>query len=145
MCSHDDVDAAVRQPLEHSLLLGSRSKPAEKLYTHWVFAHAFAEGLIVLLRQHGCWSQERRLLAAHDGLEDRPNGNFCLSKPDIPANEPIHWPLGFHILLRLRDGFNLVRGLLERKGVLEFSLPVRVRSERESRLQVAFSLHLQHA
>ena len=129
MGGNNDVDTAIGQSDEHSLLLSGGAKSAEELYGDRILTHAFSQRLIVLLRKHRCGCHQSSLLSIHDRLEHCANGYFSLSEPDIAADKAVHGALRFHVLLGLDNGTKLIRGFLKRKSILELLLPVRVRSE----------------
>ena len=108
-----DVHAPVAQSGERLLLLLRRAKTAEQADGHRIIGHAFAQGLPMLLGQHGGGREEGDLLAAHHGFEGRADGDFRFAETDVAADETVHRFGRFHVLLGIGDGAELVGRLLE--------------------------------
>ena len=85
--------------------------------------HTFAEGVEVLLAENGGGDQDGGLFAGEDCFEDGADRDFGLPEADIAADQAIHRAGLFHVGFGGFDGGELVRGFLEREGVLKFSLP----------------------
>ena len=80
-----------------------------------------------------CWNARTvvgvrmaNLFAVHDCLEGGPHGDFGLPVSNIAAEQPVHGPRGFHIMLDRRDGVELIRCQLELEHILELLLPGRI-------------------
>ena len=93
-----------------------REEAAHHFDAHRMIAKAMAKGLQVLLRQNGRRRQHGDLLAAFDGEERRPHGDFGLAVADIAANQSVHRLLALHAGEGFVDGALLV-------GVSSYSNP----------------------
>ena len=141
----DDIHTAVGEGLDHAALLGGGAVAAEKLDGERILAHALAEVLPMLLRQHRGGRNNCGLLAAGYSLERRADGDLGFSKTHIAADEAVHRAGRFHVLLRLADGAELVGRFSEKKRALEFLLPVRIGGKGITLLRLSLGLHLEHA
>ena len=90
---------------------------------------ALAEGVVVLLRQHGRRHEHGDLLAVHDRLERRADRHLRLAEADVAADQAVHRPRRFHVALDVADRLELVRRLDVGEGRLELLLPRRVGRE----------------
>ena len=91
----------------------------------------------MLLSQNRRRHQHRYLLAAHHGLERRPQSDFRLAEPDVAAQQAVHRRWLFHVGFDFGDGGQLVRRFLKRERILEFRLPGRVGQESKAGRQAA--------
>jgi len=73
--------------------------------------------------------QHCRLFPTHDRFERSTNCHLCLSKPDIPADQSIHWLFGLHIPFSLLDRSKLIWRLGIQKRSFEFLLPLGIRGK----------------
>ena len=80
----------------------------------------------MLLGQNRSRRQEDDLLSPHQGLEGSAQSHLGLSETDIPAEETIHRSPGFHVLLDLGNGTELIRSFLVWEAHLQLPLPRRV-------------------
>ena len=123
------IHRAVQQALQHLVLLGGGAEAAQHLDGDRKGGQAARESLRVLLRQHGGGDQHRDLLAIHHCLERGPQRDLGLAVADIAADQAIHGPAGFHVVLDRLDGHELVARLLVGEGRLQLRLPYAVRRE----------------
>ena len=98
----------------------------------------------VLLREHGRRRQDRYLFTVHDRFERGANRHLGFAKTDVAADQAIHRTRTFHIDLGIDDRLRLVRRFAERKGMLEFRLPFRIRAERVSGMRLTLGLKRKH-
>ncbi len=97
----------------------------------------------MLLSQHGRRHQHSDLLSIGDCLKGCSQGNFGLAIADIAAQQAVHGAFGFHVLLDLSDGQQLVRGFDVGEGSLKFTLPVRIGVESVAAGHLPFGIQLQ--
>ena len=83
----------------------------------------------MLFREQRRRDEDGDLLAVHHGLERGSNGDLGLPVADVATDQPVHRFGLLHVPLDLVDGAQLVAGLLEREGLLEFGLPRGVGAE----------------
>ena len=126
MGADHDVDRAPRQALDDRLLLPGTPEAREQLHAGWERPEALAEGVEVLLRQHGRGHQHGGLAAVGHRLEGRPQGHLGLAIADVAGHEAVHGARPAHVGLDLLDGAHLIRRLLEPERRLELALPGRV-------------------
>ncbi len=86
----------------------------------------------MLLCEYRCWNQYGRLPALAHCLEGRPDRNLRLPVAHIPADQAIHDPRRFHVLLRVSNCLKLVLCLLKGKQFLKLRLERGVRTVRIS-------------
>src|SRR5215213_4364755 len=72
----DDVDVARLDALDYLLLLLRRAEARDQLDGDGEGREARAEGLVVLIREHGGGREHRHLLRVHDGLEGGAHGDL---------------------------------------------------------------------
>jgi hypothetical protein len=75
---------------QHSALLLRGAEAREQFHAHRVVGHALAEGVEVLLRQHGRWYQYRDLPPIHHRLERRADGDLGFAEADVAADQAVH-------------------------------------------------------
>ena len=80
----------------------------------------------MLPRQQGGGGKDGALLAAHDALEGRPEGDFGLADADVAAEQAVHGPAFFHVLFDLGGGVELVVRLVVLEAGFKVALPVAV-------------------
>ena len=80
----------------------------------------------MLPRQQGGGGEDGALLAAHDALEGRPEGDFGLADADVAAEQAVHGPAFFHVLFDLSGGVELVVRLVVLEAGFKVALPVAV-------------------
>ena len=129
MCTDDDVDLSFGEIGEYLLLLGARTKTADQLGPHREACESLSDRLHVLESQDRRGRQQGDLFAVHDRLERGTHRHFGLAVPDIPAQQPIHRSLRFHIAFDVGDRSLLIGGQFVFEGLLELLLPVGVGAE----------------
>ena len=129
--SDDDIERSVTQRCDRVLRLSVGLESRQRSEPHGETGKSIAERFGVLTHEQGGRRDDRNLLARHDGLEGRTNGDLGLAEPNITGQKAVHRDLAFHVGLDLVDRRELVGGLVVRERVLEFALPRGVRRERE--------------
>ncbi|CDE94401.1 unknown [Acidaminococcus sp. CAG:542] len=127
--SDEHIDFAFRHLFHDLFLLFGGPEPTEHFHPDSEGPHPLGEGQEMLLGQHCGGGQHRHLFPVHDRLEGGPDGYFRLPIAHVPAQEPFHGYGLFHVRLDFGDGFQLVGGFLKGETVLEFLLPVGIRSK----------------
>ena len=122
----DDVHAAGLQAPQRLLLLLCGAEAGEHPDLHRESLHAGDDGVVVLPRQQGGGGEDGALLAAHDALEGRPEGDFGLADADVAAEQAVHGPAFFHVLFDLGGGVELVVRLVVLEAGFKVALPVAV-------------------
>ena len=128
VCADDDVDAPLRELLEHCLLFLRRLKPAEHRDAHGKIRESLAERARVLVSENRRRNEYRDLALRLHGLERRTHRDFGLSIADVPDKEPIHRTRRFHVFLDVGRCLALIGRVLEEERRLELRLPRRIRS-----------------
>ncbi len=98
-------------------------KPAHYCHVHGVVLEPLAECAVMLLRQNRGRDQHSHLLTAGNGLKRCPNRNLRFPITHIAAQQAIHWPRLFHILLDLSNGCKLIGRFLVGEQAFEVVLP----------------------
>ncbi len=93
--------------------------------------------------QHGGRREERHLLAIHDGLERRAQGDFRLAIADVAAEQAVHGEIRFHVAHHVFDGLGLIFGLVELEGVFEVADEVIASGEGVAARHFSFSVKLE--
>ena len=140
--AHHDVHTARLQAPEGLLLLLCGAEAGHHLHLHREGFHAGKNGVVVLPCQQGGGSQNGALLAAHHALEGGAQGHFGLAHAHVAAQQAVHGPALFHVLLDLGGGVQLVVGLVVVKAGLKVPLPVAVRRESVARGLTAAGVQL---
>ena len=125
----DDVNFACFEFVEHFLLFFFRAEAAEHFDADGKCGEAAAESFVVLEGENGGGCEDGDLLRIGDGFEGGAHGDFRFAVADVAAEQAIHRKRGFHVALHVVDGFLLVGGFFEFKGVFEFALPIRIGRE----------------
>ena len=125
----DDIDRAVAQAAQRLFLLFGAAVAGQQADADGERFHAGQRRVEVLPGQDRGGGQDRALLAAHHALERRAQGDFGLADADVAAQQAVHRPGLFHIVLDLGGGGQLVGGLLIGKALLKIALPGIVRRE----------------
>ena len=100
----EHVHRAILYPRHRLFHLGGSAEAADHLDLHRILGKAALGGEVVLPGQHGGRHQNGRLLAVQHALHHRPQGHLRLAVAHVAAQQPVHGPGLFHILLDLRDG-----------------------------------------
>ena len=119
-------------------------KAADHINNDRVLRHALAEGVKVLLTEHGGGHKNGDLFACKYSLECRANGDLCLAEPDVATDQTIHRLPALHVLLAGLDRTQLVGRLFEGKGGLEVFLPRVIGWEGETASFGATCVELEH-
>ena len=127
--AHHDVHTARLQAPEGLLLLFCGAEAGHHLHLYGKSFHAGKNGVVVLPRQQGGGGKDGALLAAHHALEGGAQGHFGFAHAHVAAQQAVHGPALFHVLLDLGGGVQLVVGLVVVKAGLKVPLPVAVRRE----------------
>jgi hypothetical protein len=123
----DHIHRARAQTLDHRLLLLGAAEAREQLHARGKRGEAVAEGMEVLLREHGGGNENGHLAAIGHRLEGGAQGDLGLAVAHVARHQPVHGPLALHVGLDFLDGAELIGRLLEAEGRLELALPGRVR------------------
>ena len=127
--SDDDVDRAIREPLERLLRLLVALKTAEGAEVHGEPGEAFGEGLDVLPHKQGGGHQHHDLFAVLHRLERGAHRNLGFAVADVARDETVHRDGPLHVGFDLVDGGELVDRFDERKRLLQLALPRSVGRE----------------
>ena len=138
----DEIHIARTQVCQGLLLLLGSAEPAEHIDVHREAPEPGHGGLVVLLSKHRGGHQNGCLLAVHDGLHHRPEGNLRLAEAHIAAEQTIHGHGGFHIPFDLPDAAKLIVGLRVGEVVLKFLLPGGIRGEGVAQLPLSGGVEL---
>ena len=90
MGADHDIDRSVGESFEGLFDFGGAAKAIEEVNGDRELRHAGAEIAMVLLGENGGGAKHGYLAASGDGFEGRADGDFCFSKTDIAADEPVH-------------------------------------------------------
>ena len=96
----------------------------------------------MLLGQNGRRHQNGHLFAVQDALHRGAEGDLCLAKADVAAEQTLHRGGGFHIPLDLGDAAELVVGLGVGEALFKLLLPRRIRREGETGQALARGIEL---
>jgi hypothetical protein len=127
-----DVHAAFPELGEDSLHLCRTAETGRHLDADGQVAITLTESVPVLLGENGRRSKQECLAAVRDCRERRPDGDFSLAEADVAADEPIHRPRCFEILLHRFDRALLVARLFIGEARLELLDELSVDVERDS-------------
>jgi hypothetical protein len=122
----DDVDRAVFQSAQNLGLLGAWDESGQDFDAEWVVVQARGERAVMLLRQHGRWTQDTDLPPAHRDAKRSAKGDFGLSETHVSTDQTIRRLWFFEVCHDVVDRLFLIAGLLERECRLE----LRVRGSR---------------
>ena len=90
MRADHDVDVARLQTLHRPRLRLVIHESRQHLDHDREILEPLPEDVEMLLGEHGGRRKERDLLAAHRGLERRPQGQLRLAKAHVAAQQPVH-------------------------------------------------------
>ena len=107
--SDQDVDLAGLEVGQDSLDVGRLAEARDHLDGDREVAVALAEGVPVLLREHGRRHEHQRLLAVQRGRECCADRDLGLAETDVSADEAVHRPRRLEVLLDRLDRRCLVR------------------------------------
>ena len=114
-----DVHLALREVGEHLLRLLGAAEARDHLDAQREVAVALAEGVPVLLGEHGRRDEHQGLLAVQRDGEGCADGDLRLAEADVAADEPVHRPRRLEVFLDGLDRDPLVVRLLVREARLE--------------------------
>ena len=143
MGADQDVHAAVGEAGERLADLGRLAQPRDHLDLEGRVGEALAEGAEVLLGEDRRRHQHHHLLALGGRLVGGPQRDLRLPVADVPADQPVHRPLGLHVGLHGLDRVDLVGGLAVGERALELQLPLAVGLERVSLARLALGVEVQ--
>ncbi len=101
--------------LEDLPLVGAGSEAGDHLHSHREVAVALAEGVPVLLGEDRRRTEDERLLTVQRDCKRGAHSHLRLAEADVTADEPIHGPRRFQVLLDRLNGLHLVVSLPVRK------------------------------
>ena len=127
MGADDDVDAAIGELFADLAAFGGGAEAVEDIDAHRVIRHAFPEVVVMLLGEDRGGGEDGDLFSGHDRLEGCADGDLGFAEADVAADEAVHGAWGFHVLLGIGDGAQLVRGFAIEERAFEFVLPAVVR------------------
>ncbi len=119
------------------------AKAAQHLDVHRKRSEAALERFEVLEGEHRGGREHGDLFAVAQRLERSAHRDFGFAVADVAAQQPVHRMAAFHVFLDLLDGGELVLGLGEVEGVLEFALPVAVVRKCEALGHLALRIKLE--
>ena len=120
----EDVHLPFGEVGERLLLLRGGPQAGDHLDADGKLAEAFAEGVPVLLREHGGRDEHEGLLAVHGGGEGGPDRDLGLAEADVAADEPVHRVRRLEVGLDRFDRALLILGFAVRELGLEPLQPV---------------------
>ena len=129
MGADHEVDATAGETFENLLRFGIGLEPAQLRHVDGETRESGGEGLVVLADEQGGGHQHSYLFAVLDGLECGPDRDLGLAEPDVTADQAVHGDHLLHVGLDLLNRRELVGGLDETEGVLQFPLPGCVGAE----------------
>jgi len=92
----------------------------------------FLKGFKMLEGEHGGGRENRDLFVVNNSFEGGTHGNFRFAVADVAAEQAVHGLGAFHVVLDVADGGDLVGGLLELEGILEFALEIAVGEKKQN-------------
>ena len=138
-----DVDRAVGELGENRRLLLRCLKAAEHGDAHRKIGEPFTEGARMLIGEDRRRYENGDLPLGLHRFESRAHGDLRLPVADVPDEQAIHRPDGFHIGLHLGGRFSLIGRVLEQEGRLELTLPRGVRNVRRARRHLAACVQIE--
>ena len=133
MGPNDDVNTAIGESGQHQFCFRITLEPREGTHVDRERGVTLLERFHMLLHQQSGGRYHRHLLLVLNGFECCPHRNLGFSKPHITGDEAIHRDGSLHVGLHLVNGGELVRGLHERKRLLQLPLPRGVGGEGKPR------------
>ena len=140
--AHHNVHRAVLQPANRLLLFPGAAVTGQQPDADGERLHPGGGRVEMLPRQNGGGGQNGALLAAHDALEGGPQRHLGFAHAHVAAEQPVHRPGLFHVVLDLGGTGQLVGGLLIGKALLKIPLPGVVRREGIARRLLAPGVQL---
>ena len=118
-----DVDSAFGKVSDNFFVLLRAAEATDHINNDWVFGHALAKGVEVLLAKHGGWHQQGDLFAREHGFECSTDCDFGFAKAHVTANQTVHRQCCLHVRFGGFDGSELIGCFGEREGPFEGRLP----------------------
>ncbi len=140
MGSYYNIKRALLQPLYSLTLLSWCSKTGKHINTYRKIHHPLYKSIIVLLGKNSGGYQKNYLLTIRYSLKGSTNCNLCLTITNITANQAIHNPATFHILLGGLNSMKLIICLLIGKCFFKLLLPYRIRTILKSFLLLSYGI-----
>ena len=138
-----DVDCARLETVHCDLLLGRRAQAGEQADLHLHRGEALAEGLEVLLREHGCGNQHGDLMPGHHRFEGGADRDLGLAVADVADDQAIHRLGRFLVAADLLDRAVLIERLDVGERRLELDLPGCVGFDCDAGLGLAGGMEFQ--
>ena len=138
----EQIDAPLLQPPQGVLHLGLGAEAADHVDLHRVLGKALLGRQVVLPGQHGGGHQDGGLFAVQHTLHDGPEGHLRLAVAHVAAQQPVHGPGLFHILLDLGDAAELIVGFGVLELVLKLLHPGGIGGEGEAGLALPLGIEL---
>ena len=138
-----DVDLALGESCEGRAHLGRAAQPRDHLDLDREVAQPLPEGPQVLLGEDRRRHEHHHLLALRGGLVRGAQRDLGLAVADVAADQPVHRPLGLHVLLDRLDRLELVGRLAVRERLLERELPLAVGRERVAAARPALGVEVE--
>ena len=132
MGADEDVELAAFEVACYLVALLGGAEAVEVVDIDGEVLEAFGEGVEVLEGEDGGGNEYGDLLGVAYGLEGGSDGDFGLAEADVAADEAVHWCWGFHIVLDVDGGLELVGCVFVHKGGFELVLEVGVGAEGEA-------------
>ena len=92
MRADDDVDPSGSQSFHDVALFARAAEAAEAGNVERELGHPIAKRVEMLFGQDRGRHEHGHLIAAVDGLERRPHGDFGLAEADVAAQQAVHGP-----------------------------------------------------
>ena len=122
----EDVDLSLFDFLDDILLLLRSAKAADHLDHDRECCEPTLESLVMLEGQNRCRREHSNLPVILHRLEGGAHSDFSLAVTDVAAEQTVHWHGGFHVLLNVGDGGDLIVSFVVIERVFELALPLRV-------------------
>ena len=138
----DEVALAGFQVVERFLYLRRGAEAAEHLDGYREAEKALHGGLVMLLGEHRCRHEYRRLAVIEDALHRRAQRDLRFAVADVAAQQPIHRRFRLHVGLDLVYAAQLIVGLGVAEVILKLALPRRVGREGVTRYARTLGIQL---
>ena len=123
MGADDNVHQALLEVRDGLRLLRLGAEPREHVHPAREVQKSCGKCIVMLLCEDGGRHQNGDLLAVENRLEGRPQRNLRLAVAHVAADQAIHDAVALHVFLGVRNGPQLVVGLLKGEELLELLLP----------------------
>ena len=125
----DEVALAGFQVVERFLYLCRSAEAAEHLDGYREAEKSLHGGLVMLLGEHRCRHEYRRLAVIEDALHRRAQRDLRFAVADVAAQQPIHRRFRLHVGLDLAYAAQLIVGFGVAEVILKLALPRRIGCE----------------